>query len=261
MPTGPLFEMHHASVTMGDKTILKDVSLRIDHGERLVILGPNGSGKSSLIKVMMGEYRYDTSDDRSFVNIRGTDVWDSQEVRAAFGLVSSDLQVDFMRELDGLDAVLSGFFGSIGTNRSQTVDEKMVAAARKALRMVGGARLADKDVSIMSMGEARRILMARALVNDPEALILDEPMNNLDLTGRHAMRQAMVSIAKAGKTLVLVTQDPSDIIPEIDRVVLMKGGRVFKDGGMDVLNEENLSKLFQTRVRLVWREGRYWAYS
>lgn len=261
MPSGPLFEMRHASVAMGDKTILKDIDLSIGHGERMVILGPNGSGKSSLIKVMMGEYRCDTSDPRSLVNIRGTDLWNAQEVRAAFGLVSSDLQVDFMRELDGLDAVISGFFGSIGTNRSQSIDARMVAQAKKALRMVGGTRLADKDVSIMSMGEARRILMARALVNDPEALILDEPMNNLDLTGRHAVRQAMTSIAQAGKTLVLVTQDPSDIIPEIDRVVLMRGGKVFKDGGMDVLNEENLSKLFKIPVRLVWRDGRYWAYS
>ena len=121
-----------------------------------------------------------------------------------------------MRELDGLDAVLSGFFGSIGTNRSQTVDAAMMAKAKKALKLVGGSRLAKKDVSIMSMGEARRVLMARALVNEPEALILDEPMNNLDLTGKHAVRQAMTSIAKAGGTLVLVTQDPADVIPEMD---------------------------------------------
>ncbi|OPY32635.1 MAG: putative ABC transporter ATP-binding protein [Methanomassiliicoccales archaeon PtaU1.Bin124] len=259
--TGPIIEMHKVTVGMGDVDILKNIDLTIERGERIVILGANGSGKSSLIKVMMGEYRHDTSDEASYVRIRGSDLWDMQEVRAAFGLVSSDLQVDFMREMDGLDAVLSGFFGSIGTNRSQSVDGDMEKKACKALKLVGGLRLAEKDISIMSMGEARRVLMARALVNDPEALILDEPMNNLDLTGKHAVRQAMTSIAKAGKTLILVTQDPSDIIPEMDRVIMMKGGKVFRDGGIEILDEKNLSKLFNVPVHLVKRDGRFWAWS
>jgi len=116
-------------------------------------------------------------------------------------------------------------------------------------------------MSTLSTGEARRVLMARALVSEPEALILDEPMSSLDLTGKHIVREAMRSIARSGRTLVLVTHDPSDLIPEIDRVILMKDGRIFRDGTVDELNEENLSELYGIQVRLLKIEGRYFAWS
>jgi len=111
------------------------------------------------------------------------------------------------------------------------------------------------------MGEARMVIMARALVNQPEALILDEPMNGLDLTGKHLVREAMRALVGQGKALVLVTQDPADIIPEIDRVIMVKDGRIFLDDGLDALNEINLTKLFKVPVKLYRRDDRWWAWS
>jgi iron complex transport system ATP-binding protein len=261
MSSGPLIELNKVTVRKGDSKILKEVTLQIEEGERLVVLGPNGSGKSSLIKTFMGEYRHDTTDDRSYVRLMGSESWDIHEVHRAFGLVSSDVQVDFRRDMDGIDAVLSGFFGSVGTNRSQTITREMNRRAREALASVGSERLGRKLMSIMSTGEARRVIMARALVNEPEALILDEPMNGLDLTGKHLVREAMRTLVKGGRSLVLVTQDPSDIIPEIDRVIMIKNGRIILDDGMDALNEGNLSRLFGVPVRLCHRGDRWWAWS
>jgi len=195
------------------------------------------------------------------MKIMGSEFWDVHEVHQAFGLVSSDLQIDFRREMDGLEAVVSGFFGSVGTNRSQTVTKGMELQARKALASVGSDRLARKQMSVMSMGEARRVIMARALVNDPEALILDEPMNGLDLTGKHLVREAMRSLVGHGKALILVTQDPSDIIPEIDRVILMKNGKIFMDDGIEALNEKNLASLFKVPIKLCRLEDRWYAWS
>jgi iron complex transport system ATP-binding protein len=103
--------------------------------------------------------------------------------------------------------------------------------------------------------------MARALVNDPEALILDEPMNGLDLTGKHIVREAMRTLAAQGKALILVTQDPSDIIPEIDRVIMIRNGRIFLDDGMEALNEKNLTSLFKVPVKLCHKGDRWWAWS
>ena len=103
--------------------------------------------------------------------------------------------------------------------------------------------------------------MARALVHRPEALILDEPMVSLDLAGRHIVRKAMRSLAKSGRALVLVTHDPSDIIPEIDRVVMMKDGQVVEDGGIDIVTAENLSALFGVPIDLIRVDGRYIAWS
>ena len=261
MSSERLIELNKVTILKDESKILKEIDLVIDKGERLVILGPNGSGKSSLIKTFTGEYRHDTTDDRAFVKIMGSEFWDIHEVHQAFGLVSSDIQIDFRREIDGLDVVLSGFFGSLGTNRSQTISREMKRRARKALENVGSERLAQRKMSVMSMGEARRVIMARALVNDPEALILDEPMNGLDLTGKYLVREAMRTLAARGKALLLVTQDPSDIIPEIDRVIMIRNGKIFLDDGIEAMNEKNLTSLFKVPVRLCRQGDRWWAWS
>ncbi len=260
MPGEPIIEMHKVKVSKGSATLLRDVDLTIQEGERLVILGPNGSGKSSLIKTMMGEHRHDTSVQGSYVRLRGSDLWNLFDVRKAFGLVSADLQVDLSRDMDCLEAVLSGFFGSVGTNRSQDIGPEMEKLATEALEAVGSAHLAGRRYHTLSTGEARRVLMARALVNSPEALILDEPMNSLDLTGKRLVRAAIRKLAKEGRSLVLVTHDPADIVPEINRVVMIKDGRVFRDGGFQLLNEENLSILYDGPVGLRLVDDRYVAW-
>lgn len=260
MPAAPIIDMHNVRVSKGTATLLRDVDLTITSGERLVILGPNGSGKSTLIKTMIGENRHDTSVDGSFVKLRGTELWNLFDLRSAFGLVSADLQMDFARDLDCLDAVLSGFFGSVGTNRSQTISLEMEELAMRYLTAVGSEHLASRRFYTLSTGEARRVLMARALVNSPEALILDEPMNSLDLTGKRLVRQAIRSLAKDGRALVLVTHDPSDIVPEIDRVVMVKDGTIFRDGGLELLNQDNLSELYGVPIGLRSVEGRFFAW-
>jgi iron complex transport system ATP-binding protein len=256
----PIIEMHNVSVSKGSATLLRGVDLRICEGERLVILGPNGSGKSSLIKTMMGEHRHDTSVPGSFVKLRGSELWNLFDVRKAFGLVSADLQVDLSRDMDCLEAVLSGFFGSVGTNRSQEIGPEMEKLAKEALAAVGSSHLAERRYHTLSTGEARRVLMARALVNSPEALILDEPMNSLDLAGKRMVRAAIRKLAREGRSLVLVTHDPADIVPEMDRVIMIKDGGVFRDGGMQLLNEENLSILYDGPIGLRQVEGRYVAW-
>lgn len=256
----PIIELRKVSVTKGSSTLIHDVDMAIGQGERIVILGPNGSGKSSLIKTMVGENRHDTSVEGSFIKLRGTDLWNIFDLRQAFGLVSSDLQYEFNRDITCLDAVLSGLFGSIGTNRSQDISEEMEASALKHLESVGSKHLAERRLFTLSTGEARRVLMARALINGPEALILDEPMNSLDLTGKRLVRQAIRTLAKGGRSLVLVTHDPTDIVPEIDRVIMIKDGMIFRDGGLELLSEENLSLLYDAPIGLRKLGGRFFAW-
>ncbi|MDD1747969.1 MAG: ATP-binding cassette domain-containing protein [Methanomassiliicoccales archaeon] len=257
----PIVEMHNVVVRKADTEILSHVDLRIDAGEKVAIIGPNGSGKSSLIKVMTGELWHDTSEPGAFVRLLGSETWDLFDVRRAFGYVSSDLQYEFRREISSLEAVTSGAFGSIGTNRSQRVSKDLKGRAEEALRAVDSSHLAMRAVSSLSTGEARRVLMARALVNDPLALILDEPMTSLDLIGKGMVMGAMRSVAKSGKALILVTHDPSEIPPEVGRVVMLKQGRIFVDSDIGALNEENLSALFDVPVRLRRVKGRYLAWS
>lgn len=257
----PIIEMRRVTVRKADVEIISDVNLRIDAGKHLAIIGPNGSGKSSLIKVMTGELWHDASEPGAFVKLLGSKTWDVFDVRRAFGYVSGDLQYEFRGDITCLEAVVSGAFGSIGTNRSQRIDEGLKAKAEGALRAVGSAHLASRATSSLSTGEARRVLMARALVNDPMALILDEPMTSLDLIGKGMVMETMRTVARSGRALVLVTHDPSEIPPEVERVVMMKRGRIFLDSDISALNEENLSALFEVPVRLRKFDGRYLAWS
>ncbi len=261
MPLHPVIEMHRVTITKGRTTILRDIDLRIEKGERVVILGPNGSGKSSLIKTMTGDNRFDTSVEGASVRIRGKEEWSLFDIRRAFGMVSGDLQYEFCRNLTSLEAVISGFFGSIGTNRSQDVTESMRDAAIRSLSVIGISHLAKRIMSTLSTGEARRVLIARALVNDPEALILDEPMSSLDLTGKYNVRSSMRTLAQSGRTIILVTHDPSDIIPEVDRVIMMRDGSIFQDGGLDLIDEDLLSLLFGVKVNVRKDNGRFFAWS
>jgi iron complex transport system ATP-binding protein len=250
-----LIEFDKISVMRGETLALQDVSLKIGVGEHVAIIGPNGCGKSTLIKAITREC-YPIDDDRSSVRILGQDVWDVFELRTLLGIVSSDLMATCTRSIPGRDLVLSGFFSSVGIWPHQEVTREMVAKAERALAMMEISHLADRFTVEMSSGEARRCLLARALVHSPRALILDEPSNGLDLSAQHELRSILRKLAQAGIGIVMVTHHLSDLIPEIDRVLLMSRGRVVADGPTrEVLTESRLSALFGRPLQLSERDG------
>jgi len=241
----------------GETLALKDVSLRIGLREHVAILGPNGCGKSTLIKAITREC-YPLVRDGSSVRIMGRDSWNVFELRKLLGIVSSDLMTSCTRDVTGRDIALSGFFSSIGLWPHQQVTPEMHEKAEQALAMLEVSHLADRFTDEMSSGEARRVLLARALVHDPHSLILDEPSTALDLFAQHELRLIFRKLAQAGIGLVMVTHHLSDLVPEIDRVVLMDHGRIVADGPKrDVLVTEKLSALFGLPLDLTERDGYY----
>jgi iron complex transport system ATP-binding protein len=120
----------------------------------------------------------------------------------------------------------------------------------------------DRSLTQMSSGEARRFLIGRALVHDPKALILDEPVNSLDLHALHKFRQILGKLSRSGIGVILVTHNLSDIIPEISRVILMKEGKFYKDGAKaGLLTDQNISKLFNMRLKVKRIKGYYYAFA
>ena len=252
-----LIEFKNISVMRGQTRALDGVSLRIGVGEHVAVLGPNGCGKSTLIKTITREC-YPLLEEGSSVRILGNDCWNVFELRSLLGIVSNDLMAACTREFSGSDIVLSGFFSSIGIWPHQEVTQTMREAAERAMSMLEVSHLADRSVDEMSSGEARRFLIARALVHQPRALILDEPSIALDLFAQHELRMILRKLAQSGIGIVMVTHHVSDLIPEIERVVLMQGGRIVADGPTrDILVEAKLSKLFGRPLQLSEREGYY----
>ena len=130
----------------------------------------------------------------------------------------------------GLDAVLSGFFASYGLFRHHRLTPAMGEQGRRALALMEAAHLADAYIEAMSPGEVRRLMIARALVSAPRALLLDEPTTGLDLMVRHRFLRTLQNLARHGKTIILVTHHLEEIFPEINRVILLQRGRVLLDG-------------------------------
>src|SRR4051812_9224073 len=241
----------------GETLALKDVSLRIGVGEHVAILGPNGCGKSTLIKAITREC-YPLIREGSSVRILGRDRWQVSELRTLLGIVSNDLMATCTRKVSGREIILSGFFSSIGIWPHQEVTSQMQEQAERTMALLEISHLAERLMDEMSSGEARRILLARALVHDPQTLILDEPSVALDLRAQHDFRLMLRKLAQSGIGIVMVTHHLSDFIPEIQRVVLMGRGSVLADGPVkEVLTEPRLSALFGLSLQLSERDGYY----
>ncbi len=260
-PTGrpPFLEWQDVSVVRGDRTVLSGLSVTIPDGEHLAVLGPNGSGKSTFIKTVVREYYPVAGESAPVFRMWGREQWNVWEVRTLLGVVSNDLQYAFTRDFTGMEVVLSGFFSSIGLFRHE-VTPAMRERADEVLAFLDLVHVKDRRMTAVSSGEARRLLIGRALVNRPKVLILDEPTNSLDLHALHAFRETLRKVARAGTGIILVTHTIPDIIPEITRVIMMKDGRFWKDGPKEeVLADGNIGALFGVHVRIRQDDGYYYA--
>jgi iron complex transport system ATP-binding protein len=251
-------ELQDVDLWLGPRLVFEGLCLSLRSGEHTVILGPNGAGKSALIKLLSREL-YPVVKPGSSLRIFGSSTVNLWELRRRIGLVSSDLQRLHPLQVPAADVVLSGLFGSIGIGRSQVAtapQRERVAALLEQLQL---AALAERPFGQLSEGQQRRVLLARALVHDPEVLVLDEPTNGLDLRARHQLLASLRSLVAAGTTLLLVTHQIEAIIPEVRRVLLLKQGRLVGDGSaVELLSAASLSALYDTPLRLVeaagWRQ-------
>jgi iron complex transport system ATP-binding protein len=268
----PLLDYRNVSVYRGDTLALDGVSLQVAVGEHVAILGPNGCGKSTLIKTFTREC-YPASTHGEFqLRILGKDAWDVRDLRDMLGIVTNDLvdectrgmSSDFAelpRRVNARNTVLSGFFSSIGIWEHHHVTPAMRERADALLAQLGVAHLADRMLTEMSSGEVRRVVIARALVHDPSALVLDEPTNSLDLRATYELRDAVRVIAQSGLSVMLVTHHLADIIPEISRVILIKRGRIVDDGPKEeLLTSARLTELFGVRIEVGRRGDFYHAW-
>lgn len=249
----PLIEFRDVTVKRNGKIVLDSLDLSINSGEQVAVLGPNGSGKSSLIKTIAREIYPQLG---STVRILGNEVWNLFDLRAQMGVVSNDLVNTCTCKYPAREIVMSGLFGSIGVWPNHHVTPEIERRTDEVLEMMEIAELAHRPVEALSSGEARRVVIGRALVHGPRALVLDEPTTSLDFHGKHELRNTLRKLAQSGIGIVMVTHNLTDVIPEIDRVVMLRRGRIYQDGPKEqVLNAGSLSTLFGTPVELIARNG------
>lgn len=255
--TQELLRLHDAKVKMDGRVILDVDDFVINQGERIVVLGPNGSGKSTLVKLLTKEIEPVWRETPPVLFMGQPDPSEETLIETV-GLVSTDVQERMMVHRTVFDIVLGGFFGSVGVPFRIGASDEQVEQARKAIREIGIPSLSERDMLTLSTGQARRALIARALINGPALLIFDEPTSGLDPEGAWNMRQSLSALAKAGHTILVITHNVSDIMPEFDRVVMLQDAHIVADGPKEeVLTTQKLRHLFGVPITLVETDGRY----
>lgn len=252
-----LLDFRRVTVFRGnsDSPALDDLSLRIDAGEHVCIFGPNGCGKSTLIKTITREC-YPIISPGSSMEILGKERWDIFQLRNLLGIVSPDLLASCSTDATGRDVVISGFFSSTRTFPHHHPSADLLERADRALHRVGVGHLANRPLTQMSSGEAKRTLIARALVHGPQTLLFDEPSNALDIAAQFQLRDTMRDLARSGIGILLVTHHVAEIIPEIDRVLLLRNGRIVGDGPKHtMLAAPRLSELFGVPLQVTSKDG------
>jgi iron complex transport system ATP-binding protein len=254
-----IIEIKNVVAYRGATRVFNELSLDIAQGCHTAILGPNGAGKSTLLKLLSREI-YPVNRQDSYIRVFGQERWNVFDLRAHFGIVSHDLQQEYLGYIHGLSVILSGYYSSLDTWDYQQFSAADLARAAQVLEMLGVTALRDRTFGAMSTGEQRRFLLGRALINDPDTLLLDEPTSGLDLKACFQYLDLVRALMQAGKTIILVTHHIHEIPPEISRVVLLKHGAVIADGAKaEVLTSGQLSQLFDTPIELVRANGFYQA--
>ena len=255
-------ELRNVSVVREGHRILDRVSIDISEGENVAIIGLNGSGKTTLLKLLRGDvYPYDDDDCEHSIRIFGQERWNIFELRGMMGVVSMDLQSKFAPLTTVREVIGSGFFGSLDVFRGMTVTQEMEDLIRMRALEMGIEDLLQRPIENLSLGEMRRTLIARALVTDPKVLVLDEPMTGLDIVMKSKFRRMFDLLIESGVCIIMITHELTDIPRSIDRVVMIRDGKIYADGKKDVLlNDRDVSALYGENIKVESTDGIYRMY-
>ncbi|AXK88310.1 ABC transporter ATP-binding protein [Nocardia farcinica] len=254
-----LIDFTDVTIRRSGHTLVGPVTWQVELDERWVVLGPNGAGKTSLLRIAAAE----THPTSGTANLLGETLGrvDVSELRPRIGLSSAALAGRVPRDEKVLDLVVSAGYAVLGRWRER-YDDMDTDRAVDMLESLGAEHLSDRTYGTLSEGERKRVLIARALMTDPELLLLDEPAAGLDLGGREELVERLGDLAADpdAPAIVLVTHHVEEIPPGFTHALLLNEGEVVAQGLLDdVLTSENLSEAFRQAIALDRIEGRWFA--
>jgi iron complex transport system ATP-binding protein len=255
-----LITIKNASVRRNGINIVEDLDFEINRGESVAVLGPNGAGKSTLFKICCMEV-HPLWKESLMIRRFGFDKISKEDLRLKMGIVSKELLEICSSSYSVRDIVAGGLLSSIGLDFHHHLTDDMWKKVDTTIERYDCSNIKHKKMKNLSTGEAQKALLARALVLEPELLLLDEAANGLDFPSRSIYRDTLKRVLSEGKTLVLITHDLSQVLPEINKIVFMKNGKIIETGNKeDMLTEEKLSALYGKEVYLDKRNGLYSAW-
>lgn len=254
-----IIDFENIHVNYGMTTVLKEINLKINSNENWVILGANGSGKSTLMKLFSHDM-YPNTKYEFKKKIFGKDRWDIFDLKKHLGIITNDLQNQFLNygpHATALDVVLSGYYSSLGIFNHHNFSQEQIDEAYRALEFLGILELKNKQISQMSTGQQRRCIIGRSLIHEPQAYVLDEPTTGLDIKAQKGLIKVLQNLSKK-VPVILITHNIEEIFPEITHVALIYKNTIYKQGKKeDILTSENLSEIFEAKIELDSENDRF----
>ena len=255
LSTNNWLEIRHGEAWLGGAPVLHDINLDLKLGESTTVLGPNGAGKSCLVK-LIDRSLHPIVQEQAYLHLFGRSTVNLWQLRQRLGVVSTPMEERIPGAISGLAVVLAGFFGSTRLGLDQNPSSEQRIRAIKVLEQLDLQAISNQPYGRLSDGQRRRLLMARALVHEPDVLVLDEPSRALDLKGCHQLMHTLRDLCRHGTTLVQVTHRIDTIIPEMKRVLFLDKGRIVGDGTpAEMLTSTKLSALYGTSLTVVEAHG------
>ena len=255
LSTNNWLEIRHGEAWLGGAPVLHDINLDLKLGESTTVLGPNGAGKSCLVK-LIDRSLHPIVQEQAYLHLFGRSTVNLWQLRQRLGVMSTSMEERIPGAISGLEVVLAGFFGSTRLGLDQNPSSEQRIRAIKVLEQLDLQAISDHPYGRLSDGQRRRLLLARALVHEPDVLVLDEPSRALDLKGCHQLMNTLMDLCRHGTILVQVTHRIDTIIPEMKRVLFLDKGRIVGDGTpAEMLTSTKLSALYETSLTVVEAHG------
>lgn len=250
-----IIKLDGVSYRRNGKPILSDISWEVKRGEHWVLLGLNGSGKTTMLNMVNG-YIFPSD---GTIEVLGHRFGESSiiDLRKHIGWVSSALAQYIPVNDYPLHIVLSGKFASLGL--WEEVNEKDLARANTILDQLNMRHIAERQYGMLSQGEKQKVLIGRALMNNPDILIFDEAFNGLDIFASHDLERTIAKLSATGIAFILVTHNTNEILPVFEKALLLKNGTVHSKGNIeDMIEYRNLSDFYGAEVDVFRHDERFY---
>jgi len=247
--------LKNINVDIDKNKILSDININLRYGENILILGPNGSGKSTFLKLLNRSIHPITSNHSSFklFNREHINIWD---LRKKIGFLFKEMEHRVNNGVKLYDVISSGFSGIFNSRYSNLLSEKEKIKINNLINEWELSNIIHDDFQSLSDGQKRRALLARALVFEPEILVLDEPFCNLDIKSNIILTKNLNKLINQSVNIIYATHNLESILPKTNRVILIKKGKILNDGNpYELINTKILSDLFNISIQVKEQEG------
>ena len=229
--------------------VIKNLSIKLFYNERTIILGPNGSGKSSIVD-LINRNIYPLVEKESYFKIFNEELIDIWKVRKYISTVNNEIKLRINKHLKVRDILLSGLYGKFCKINNPKIED--LIKVKELIEKMLLNDIADKKFGYLSDGEKQISIIARAIINNPKVLILDEPSVNIDLKSRIFLIKKIQDLSQLGISILCITHDISLITKDYNRVIFLKDREIIRDGKpSELMTNKNINQLFDIDIKLI----------